>query len=146
MKVVINSCFGGFNLSPEALLWLWKKGMKDLAKPVGEYFGKGRDKDYAFEKKKQLEGWREFLASKDKKKRDSLFITVFTPDEKHVLSGGYEIKRDEPLLIQCIEELGTAANGPCADLTIVEIPDGTDYVVEEYDGNEHIAEKHQTWS
>lgn len=30
-------------------------------------------------------------------------------------------------------------------LRIVEIPDGTDYIVGEYDGSEHIAETHRTW-
>jgi hypothetical protein len=29
---------------------------------------------------------------------------------------------------------------------VVEIPDGTDYEISEYDGNEHIAEKHRTWA
>jgi len=33
-----------------------------------------------------------------------------------------------------------------ADLKIVEIPDGTNYEIDEYDGNEHVAEVHRTWS
>lgn len=41
--------------------------------------------------------------------------------------------------------LGDKANGSCAKLQIVDIPNGTDYTIEEYDGNEHIAEKHRTW-
>ena len=53
--------------------------------------------------------------------------------------------RTDPKLIQVVEELGDAANGQCAKLEIVEIPDGTDYEIEEHGGNEHIAEKHRTW-
>jgi hypothetical protein len=30
-------------------------------------------------------------------------------------------------------------------LEIVEIPDDVEYTIEEYDGLEHIAEKHRTW-
>lgn len=87
MKVVINSCFGGFNLSEKAEDYLGCSGF-----------------DY----------------------RD---------DEK----------RTDPKLIKCVEKLGASANGMGADLKIVEIPDGVEYVIEEYDGMEHVAEKHQTW-
>lgn len=53
--------------------------------------------------------------------------------------------RTDKLLIQVIEELGRDANGGCAELKIVEIPDGVEYEICEYDGNEHIAEMHRTW-
>lgn len=57
---------------------------------------------------------------------------------------GYE--RHNPLLIQAIEALGDKADGDLAALKIIEIPDGTDYEIAEYDGMEHIAEKHRTWA
>jgi hypothetical protein len=44
------------------------------------------------------------------------------------------------------KELGDVANGFAADLKIVEIPDGVDWEIEEYDGNEWVAEVHRTWS
>lgn len=59
---------------------------------------------------------------------------------------GREYERNDPDLITTVEELGEAANGRCAELGIVEIPDGVDFVVEEYDGSEHVAEAHRTWS
>ena len=57
-----------------------------------------------------------------------------------------DIPRDDPILIQLFEEMGDAANGFAADMKIVEIPDGVDWEIEEYDGNEWVAEKHRTWS
>jgi len=57
-----------------------------------------------------------------------------------------DIPRDDPILIQVFKELGDAANGFAADLKIVEIPDGVDWEIEEYDGNEWVAEVHRTWS
>jgi len=54
-------------------------------------------------------------------------------------------ERNDPILIQVIEELGEAANGRCAALEITEIPDGVEWQIEEYDGFEHVAEKHRTW-
>ena len=44
-----------------------------------------------------------------------------------------------------VQELGDKANGRCAELKVVEIPDGVDYQVEEYDGKEWVAETHRTW-
>jgi len=58
----------------------------------------------------------------------------------------YDKNRDNPELIQCIENLGKKANGRCAELKIVEIPEDVDYEIQEYDGSEWIAEKHRTWS
>ena len=57
-----------------------------------------------------------------------------------------DIPRDDAVLIQVVEELGDAANGFAADLKIVDIPDDVDWEIEEYDGNEWVAEKHRTWS
>ena len=58
----------------------------------------------------------------------------------------YDIPRDCPVLVAMVEEQGTAVNGGFADLRIVEIPDDVDWYIEEYDGNEHVAERHRTWS
>ena len=48
-KVVINACFGGFSLSPEALLWLYKKGYKgkDFITPIDEYYPPKEEEKWA---------------------------------------------------------------------------------------------------
>ena len=56
-----------------------------------------------------------------------------------------EIERNDPVLVEIVERLGSEANGRYSDLKIVEIPDDVDWEVMEYDGMEHIAEKHRTW-
>ena len=43
------------------------------------------------------------------------------------------------------ETLGEKANTRFSDLKIVEIPDGVDYEIDEYDGIESIHEKHRSW-
>ena len=55
-------------------------------------------------------------------------------------------ERNDPLLVQAVEELGEAADGTRAELKVVEIPDGVNWTIEEYDGREWIAETHRTWS
>jgi len=57
-----------------------------------------------------------------------------------------DIPRDDPYLVQLVRELGMAANGAHANLKIVEIPGDVDWLVQEYDGAEWIAEVHRTWS
>ena len=48
--------------------------------------------------------------------------------------------RTETALVKCIEELGEEANGSCASLGIVEIPDeATDWEINEYDGLESVT-------
>jgi len=56
-----------------------------------------------------------------------------------------DIARNDPALIQCIETLGSAASGRYSDIKIVEIPSDVDWYIEEYDGLEHVAERHRTW-
>lgn len=141
-KVVINDCYGGFSLSPKALLWLYDKGMTCIACDVETYYGK----NHAIRVKEDLQKWREHLSG-NKELNDWYHMTVFSPDEKFTLNPYGVPHRSDPLLIECIETLGSKeASGPCAKLKIVEIPDDIEYTIEEYDGIEHIAETHRTWS
>jgi len=58
----------------------------------------------------------------------------------------YFIDRADPYLVKIVREMGMAANGPHANLKIVEVPGDVEWEVAEYDGNEWVAEKHRTWS
>ena len=59
--------------------------------------------------------------------------------------GCRNVDRDDPALIQVVEEMGEAADGIFASLFIIEIPDGVKWQIKEYDGLEWIAEEHRTW-
>lgn len=146
MKVVINSQHGGYSLSPQALLWLWEHGAGDkIATPVNKYFTKGDDDSY-FGKKKALADWHAYQQDNAK---STLFLTPFSPDESYVFHthpDDDKLPRNDPKLIECIETLTPAvASGALASLAIVEIPDDVDFIIEEYDGLEWIAERHRTW-
>ena len=147
MKVVINKCFGGFSLSPKATLRLFELGAPIEAIPVDDYWPPEKREEEAKKYRTMgfaagLEGWRAFLRSGSD--MHGMFMTVFSPDESLVLNAR-EIPRNDPSLIRVVEEMGYMADGACASLAIVEIPDGVDYEIAEYDGMEHIAEKHRTW-
>jgi len=54
-------------------------------------------------------------------------------------------ERANPLVAEVVESLGEEANGKYAKLKVVEIPDGIEYTIEEFDGVESIHEKHRSW-
>ena len=68
-------------------------------------------------------------------------------NEKHSEQTWYyrDVDRNDPILVQLVEENSELYSGRCAELAVVEIPDGVDYEIEEYDGREHVAETHRTW-
>lgn len=54
--------------------------------------------------------------------------------------------RDDPRLVEVVEQMGDKVNGQHAKLKVVEVPDDVEWTIEEYDGYEHVAEVHRTWS
>lgn len=57
-----------------------------------------------------------------------------------------DIPRDDPYLVKIVKEMGSSAAGAHAKLKIVEIPADVDWIVQEYDGAEWVAEAHRTWT
>lgn len=53
--------------------------------------------------------------------------------------------RTNSTLIQIVEEMGQRASDKYSKIVVIEIPDDVDWIIEEYDGNEWVAEKHRTW-
>lgn len=121
MKIAINTKFGGFGLSEKAIdMLLDKKGI-EYEKEIDEVFG--------------------FFGV-------SYYEKGHLGDDDYYIST-YELWKDEKRndvdLIDVIETLGEKANGIFADIKIVGIPDDVQWQIEEYDGMEHIAEKHRIW-
>lgn len=105
MKLVINTCFGGFGLS--------KKAVRRIA---------------------SLKGLAVF--GNTKREQDILLDLEMDLCDR----------REDSALVQTVYELGKEANGEYAQLKIVEIPDGVDFYIHDYDGVESIHETHRSWS
>lgn len=139
-KIVINRCFGGFGLSPEALLQLIERGCRVLeCQTIAEYTGGGG-----------------FGGTLDKfaPLRNGYTVQLFGSSPMDVIVKGDSVwtytrsnddTRCDPDMVAVVEALGDAANGPHARLEVVEVPDDVQWTIEEYDGQEHVAEKHRTW-
>jgi hypothetical protein len=99
--------------------------------------------DKAIERYAELAGINLVKQVKD----DSFWGAYYYNDEikNENLFSDYEISRDDGFLIQVVEELGEEANGSHASLKVVEIPENVEWEINDYDGVEHIAEKHRTW-
>lgn len=134
-KVVINKCYGGFGLSEAAYEKLIEWGV-----PAKPYIKQERGEDGRYNNPPENEG-------------EIIFDRTLYADELNFgsLTGRYwdtwiNYNREHPLLIRVVEELGDKASGRFAELGVVEIPAGVEYEIDEYDGIEHIAEVHRTWS
>ena len=134
MKVILNKCFGGFRPSREAYeLYVKKKGQKLFAYELAP--------DLTYRRTSE---------------KDGLFITFTTRDygdnpksddfdwENDVLYLNSDY-REDPVLIEVVEELGEKASAYVSDLRIVDIPDGMDYVIDDYDGVETLHARVQEW-
>ena len=73
-------------------------------------------------------------------------LALFNERTGTVITYDIEIKRNDPILVEIVEQLGESANGRLAELKVVEIPDDVVWGIKEYGGNECIAEKHRTWN
>lgn len=68
-----------------------------------------------------------------------------TPLEPSLNRCGALIPRDDEKLVRVVEELRAEANGHCAELKVVSIPDEVKWQITKTDGIEHVSEIHRTW-
>jgi hypothetical protein len=137
MKVIVNACFGGFGLSWEAIQRIAeRKGL------VASYF------EFSPSIRRQL--------GHQAPDPDNTFVShVIGPRavttypegaDKDAFVSPSDIVRDDADLVAVVEELGSErASSQLARLAVVEIPDGIEWDIEEYDGTEWVAERHRTW-
>lgn len=139
MKLVINACFGGFGIS--------EKAYKRYAELKGltlypELIMGGL-----------LTYWT--IPKKDRMPAIKPELWLSTPLEERQAYNEFcrinqiydrDLSRSDDILVKVVEELGSEANTPYSDLKIIEIPDGIEYEIDEYDGFESVHEKHRSWS
>lgn len=116
MKVVINSDHGGFGLSDEV-----------------------------FEEYLKRSGI-EYEKREDFRLRSIVSTNFYRKGEPEGILLDMEIPRDDEVLIALVEEFGDKVNSRYSNLKVVEIPDDVDWYIEEYDGMEHVAERHRKWT
>ena len=140
MKIVINRCHGGFGLSEAAMhryaelkgLTLYPEKDKESGFLTTYWITPKEDRPKMLGRDEWWQATQEERVGSNQAHRDN---SLYDKD----------IPRDDPALIQVVEEMGDEANGRCAELDVTDIPDGVDWQIEEYDGAEWVSEKHRTW-
>jgi hypothetical protein len=127
MELVINRCYGGFGLSPKAVELLKECGHVK-AIPIAEYF---------------TGEW----AQGEQYRNDHIRSCGLLADKKFIYSDDHrdDENRNCPHLVAVVKKLGDKADGQHAKLEVVEIPDGVEYEINDYDGQESVHEKHRVW-
>lgn len=139
MKVVINKCFGGFGLSQTGYAkYAELAGIKvffyapDYSQGVGKNITiRAKPDDDMFYVLKQDIGDKPSNEQLNGKKVEWLHASDLT--------------RSDPNLVQTVETLGKDADTRCSKLEIIEIPDGIEFDIDDYDGMESIHESHRSW-
>lgn len=141
MKLVINACYGGFGLSEAGVrryaeikgLALYPEPQRVLALTGPTWWIVPPEQRGPFVPEDEwYETTLEERAASNKRHSEQVLYA-------------HDIPRDDPALVQVVEQLGPAANGRHANLRVVEIPDDVKWEIDEYDGFEHVAEKHRVW-
>jgi hypothetical protein len=137
MKIVINKCYGGFGLSDAGMMrYAEIKGI--TLYPEDASYGKTY---YTVPPELRQPDIGDGFYKLPLEERIKYNITS---NGERLWSG--DIERDDPALVQVVEELGDESGGGYAELSVVEIPDDVIWEIEEYDGKEWVAEQHRTWS
>jgi hypothetical protein len=131
-KIAYNRCFGGFGLSHVGIMrYAELKGIK-----VYPFV------DRRLADKAPLDTEDKYRPASAKEAEKALSVHYCTTPEfsNDTYWSSYDVGnvRHDPVLIQVIEELGEKANGQCAQLEITELPSGTLYRIDEYDGRESV--------
>lgn len=132
MKLVINQCYGGFGLSPVGIKrYLELKGKQAYFYVQSKYYY--RDGVYKFKRIDNIEYLNDpffYCTTYDYGEK----ITEYPEDAFKK----YNIQRNDPVLVQVVEEMGKEASNQFANLVVVEIENGRWYKINEYDGYESI--------
>jgi hypothetical protein len=132
MKVILNKCYGGFDVSDAAYhRYAEKKGI--------EIFTYSLTSGLDYEKTDRKSGFVHYLT-----KDFGDFVKQEDVNDEDILYLNAEM-REDPVLVEVVEELGKGASGAYGELKVVEIPDGMKYVIDEYDGYEELHEDVPTW-
>lgn len=140
-KVVINRCYGGFGLSKEAYIRYGEiKGMKVWIEEDTKYPSWGIFHAWIVPPEERPVNKEDDFYSMSMEER-----IAYNEAWNNCCIYCHDFARDDPALVQTVEELGEKANGRHAELAVVEVPDDAQWEIDEYDGLEHVAEKHRTW-
>ena len=141
-KIVVNRRHGGFGISPKAekrYLELIGKDCYFYKQTKYGYENNGIDEYIRISVDEASKAFIAYTITEDLGE----LINKIPNDDTYWYDG--DLERDDPILIQVVNELGKEANSKYAELEIVKIPDDVVWEIDDYDGYETIHEAHRSW-
>ncbi|MHC5375611.1 hypothetical protein ACYSNU_17730 [Enterococcus sp. LJL120] len=141
MKIVLNKCFGGFGLSHKAKMEIFKRKGIIVFPYTHIWNSKSIDRDY----------WERYEGQKLGSSLSQIYYLEKDPDVENFVMNWEDVSnkfgfvdddydetemRNDETLVTVVEELGDEADGSFANLKVVEIPEGVDWEISDYDGVE----------
>lgn len=149
-KVIINKCYGGYGFESFTIqkyadakgipLYWYTRDYKCDAGRLKEKWDRTTIDEIEEQEGLRMGNWpliedmgNSFIFKWDDEVLDRL-VYHLPPEEE---------SRTDPVLIEIIEQYGDRNRYGCHCPTVVEVPDGVEWIVEEYDGFESIHEAHR---
>ena len=149
MKIVLNKCFGGFGLSHEAKMEIFKRKNIEVF-PYINNFSYDSDDEYTRHTGQKLGSMDFIYYFKKDPKIDKVTGIYSEIDRLYGIaddsSFSSDSNRGDKDLVAVVEKLGSEASGPYASLKVVDIPDGAEWEISDYDGVETAHYGFQTGS
>ncbi|MBC1474941.1 hypothetical protein HB852_09955 [Listeria grandensis] len=141
MKLVVNRCYGGYVLSSKAVLRVLDLKRKTVFAYVQT---NADDLEREAENFKRIdktfeEGAWDFISYFDRPLDLCMNGDISYDELRHIESIDTDFDRDDPELLQVVEELGIEASTVISKLEIIEIPDNHEYYIDDYDGVERVV-------
>lgn len=151
-KVIINKCFGGYGFEPFTIQkYAEAKGVKLI------WYTRDHKYDARYPKEKWVKTNIEEIEREEGLRMENLPLVDDMGDSFIFdLSGDmfqrlvYQLPQDhesrtDPILIEIIERYGDMNRHGCHAPTVIEVPDGVEWIIYEYDGLESLHEAHRVF-
>ncbi len=151
-KVIINKCFGGYGFDPFTVQkYAEEKGIRLYWYKRDYSVNDGDLKEYMFKIPFGMimkdDGMRIEYVALTKDVGDE-YIRDWRDEDKMANEFDIEpndVSRTDPVLISVIEKYGDQNTHCCHAPAVVEVPDGVEWMIMEYDGFETLHEKHRVF-
>lgn len=150
MKIVVNKCYGCFGISLEALTELVNRNANCIESCTPKKYYGGENENYSH-KKDWEQRWDDDFSEyedigdgfkADKRRQNSVYKDGLLYMLNDCSDNSTRTDKD---LVEVVELMGEKANGSLSKLQVVEIPDGVNWEIDEYEGVESIHEVHHGW-
>jgi len=131
-KIVVNRCYGGFSLSHTAL-----RRLLELKQAGNAVAGLRVTEVSAYFVNDLVKGLQE---ANNENEPFSHCVVQIASDKFVITWRDTTGNRIDPSLVRVVEELNDKANGPRAELEVIEIPDDFAFEIDTHDGFERVID------